>query len=175
MATGIWHASIPAIAREAGVSIPTVYRHFGTKDELFREVYPYTVQRARVGELLEPTSLADLGASTRSLFDRLEAFDDMARAAMASPAADTVRELTMDTRIATSRRMADVVAPQLSTENRERLSRLLIILSMSATLRMWRDRMGRSVDEAVDDVEWIVRSVIAGAEASTAPPRRQDR
>lgn len=175
MATGIANASIPAIAREAGVSIPTVYRHFRTKDELFREMYPYTVRRARVGELLEPTSLEDLGASTRSLFDRLEAFDDVARAAMASPAAAAVREATMDTRTAIARRMAETLAPQLSADDRARLSRLLVILSMSATLRMWRDHMDRSVDEAVADVEWIVRSVIAGADGSAARVRRRGR
>ena len=34
MAAGIGGLSIPAVAREAGVSIPTIYRHFGSKHGL---------------------------------------------------------------------------------------------------------------------------------------------
>jgi len=31
MAGGVGTLSIPDVAREAGVSVPTIYRHFGTK------------------------------------------------------------------------------------------------------------------------------------------------
>ena len=44
MASGLASLSIPAVAREAGVSVPTVYRHFGTKDDLLAAVYPHVAR-----------------------------------------------------------------------------------------------------------------------------------
>jgi hypothetical protein len=38
----------------------------------------------------------------------------------------------------------------------------MVLLSSSA-LRTWRDYLGSSVDEAADDVEWIVRAAVAAA------------
>jgi hypothetical protein len=44
------------------------------------------------------------------------------------------------------------------------LARVLIILSSSSAMRMWLDHLGSSVDEAADDVEWLIRAVIASTE-----------
>ena len=41
MGRGVASLSIPAVAREAGVSTPTVYRHFGTKHDLLDALYPH--------------------------------------------------------------------------------------------------------------------------------------
>jgi len=41
MAGGIASLSIPDVAREAGVAVPTVYYHFRTKDDLLEAVYPH--------------------------------------------------------------------------------------------------------------------------------------
>jgi AcrR family transcriptional regulator len=165
MATGIANASIPAIAREAGVSVPTVYRNFATKDELFRELYPYSLRRARMREPVAPTSLEDFGEALRPVFDWVDALDDMTRAALAGPAVEEVRHVTMDRRIATTRGIADTIAPQLSEPDRDHLARLLVVLAMSSTVRMLREHLGLSTDEAIAEVEWVVRSVITGAAA----------
>jgi AcrR family transcriptional regulator len=46
MADGVTAVSILAVAREAGTSVPTIYRHFGTKRELLAALYPYLERRA---------------------------------------------------------------------------------------------------------------------------------
>ena len=168
LASGIASVSIPAIAREAGVSIPTVYRIFGTKRGLLDAIYPYAVRRSRSGELKMPTSIEDFHDGVRVIFQRIDSFDDIDRAAIASPGAEDVRRATMDARIATARQIANTVAPELPADDRERLARLAILLTTSASARMLREHLGLSLDEAVDDVEWIMRSVIAGA-ARRAP------
>lgn len=163
MAAGIASVSVPAVAREAGVSIPTVYRHFGTKRELLESVYPHAVRRAGLAEVTLPTSLEEIRGGMLSLFNRVESFDDLARAAMASPASEEIRHLNVPERVTLTRQLADTIAPGLSVVDRDRIARLLVILSASASLRMWRDHLGVSVEEAADDVDWIVRSVVAGA------------
>lgn len=161
MADGIASVSIPAVAREAGVSVPTIYRHFATKRDLVAAVYPHLVRRAGLDRLPPPRSVDELRDGVRAYFDHVESFDDLARAAMASPASDEARRISMQDRLATFRQLADSIRPMPSESDRDRIARLLVILTASSALRMWRDHLDLSVDEAADDVDWVVRAAIA--------------
>ena len=163
IARGIASVSIPAVAREAGVSVPTVYRHFGTKRDLLAAVYPHAVKRAGLADLAPPRSIDELRDGVRAYFDQVDSFDDLARAAMASPASEEVRRLSIPDRLALTRRLADSIVPKLADSDRDRIARLLMVLLSSSALRTWRDYLGSSVDQAADDVEWIVRAAIAAA------------
>jgi len=163
MAAGLASLSIPAVAREAGVSVPTIYRHFATKGGLLAAVYPHVVRRAGLDQLVPPRSLDELRDGVRAYFDHVESFDDLARAAMASPASDEARRISMPDRLVMFRQLADSIVPKLSEVGRDRIARLLVILTASSALRMWRDHFGSSVDEAADDVDWVVRAAIAAA------------
>jgi AcrR family transcriptional regulator len=163
MARGVAFVSIPQVAREAGVSVPTVYRHFATKRDLLAAVYPHAVRRAGMDELVIPRSMDELRGQLRAFFARTDSFGDLARAAMASPASDEVRRLNIPDRVAIFRRVADSIEPRPSKADRDRIARLLVILTASSALRLWRDQLGSSVDEAADDVDWVLRAVIASA------------
>ena len=166
MARGVASVSIPAVAREAGVSVPTVYRHFGTKRDLLAAIFPYIVGRAALDELVPPRSIDELGHGVRALFERLDAAGDLARAASASPAADEVRRVDMPARKDFSRRLADSVVPKLTPMDRDRIARLLTILISASALRVWRDHLGSSVEEAADDIDWVIRAAIAASTRS---------
>ena len=163
MAAGLASLSIPAVAREAGVSVPTIYRHFGTKRDLLAAVYPHVVRRAGLDDLVAPRSMDELRDGVRALFDRLDSVDDLARAAMASPAAEEARRINMPDRFAMTRRLADSIVPKLPERDRDRIARLLVVLTTSSALRMWRDHLGSSVDEAADDVDSVVRAAVGAA------------
>ena len=163
MADGFASVSIPAVAREAGVSIPTVYRHFATKHDLLAAVYPHVIRRAGLDEAIIPGSMDELRQGLRAYFENTDSLGDLARAAMASPASDEVRRLDIPRRLAAFRRVADSIEPKPSEADRDRIARLLVILTASSALRMWRDQLGSSVDEAADDVDWVLRAVIASA------------
>ena len=169
MSGGLAYVSIPAVAREAGVSVPTVYRHFATKRDLLAAVYPHVVRNAGLDKLVPPRSMAELRDGVRGYFDRTESLDDLARAAMAGPASEEVRRLNIPERQSIFRALADSIEPKVSELDRDRIARLLMILTTSSSLRMWRDHLGLSVDEAADDVDWIVKAAI---EASTRRKRR---
>src|SRR5262245_56115388 len=113
MARGVASVSIPAVAREAGVSVPTVYRHFGTQQDLLSAVYVYVVRRAAPPEFAPPRNLDELRDGVQAMFQGLDSSDDLARAAMASPAAAEARRMGMPARLEIFRRMADVIAPHL--------------------------------------------------------------
>jgi AcrR family transcriptional regulator len=169
MARGIATLSMPAVAREAGVSVPTVYRHFATKPDLIAAIYPHVLRRASLGRPDPPRSLDELRGSLRAYFDHVESFDVVARAAQASPVADEMRRLTMPDRLAIFRRLTDSIQPPASDVVRDRIARLLVVLTQSSALRLWRDQFGTSIDEAADDIDWLVRAVFAEAARGTEP------
>jgi AcrR family transcriptional regulator len=163
MARGMTSVSIPAVAREAGVSVPTVYRHFATKPDLVAAVYPHSLQRAALTQPAAPRSIDELREGMRAYFEHVESYDDIARAAMASPASDETRQATMPYRLGVFRRVADSIEPKVAQADRDRIARLLVVLTASSSLRMWRDNLGSSVDEAVDDLNWLLNAAIAAA------------
>jgi AcrR family transcriptional regulator len=161
--------SIPAVAREAGVSVPTVYRHFGSKADLVGSVYPHLMRRAGIDHLVTPHTAEEFGHMVRTLWRKLDELGDEGRAVMVSPAAEEARRANMPSRIEASRRLITEVAPGASAADRERISRIMLILSSSAGLRAWLDYFGVTVDEAADDVDWTLRTLLA------ATDRRSDR
>jgi AcrR family transcriptional regulator len=163
MARGIATLSVPEVAREAGVSVPTVYRHFGTKRALLAAVYPHIARQAGLGQVAEPESVEDFREMVRSVFGRLSSMGDEARFAMSSPASEEARRTQMPARYAMSRRFAAGVMPAASEVDRDRLARVLIVLSSSSAMRLWLDHLGSSVDEAADDVDWLLRTVLAAS------------
>lgn len=168
MARGLASTSMPAVAREAGVSVPTVYRHFRTKHDLFAALYPHVVYRGAMTQLPLPDSLDGFGTGLRKQFASLEALGDAERAAMASPAGEEARRSNMPSRVARTRELADAIVPAGSTIDRERLTRLLVVLTGHAAFRTWRDHLGSTVDQAADDVEWAVRTLIGASTRSEA-------
>jgi AcrR family transcriptional regulator len=166
MARGVASVSIPAVAREAGVSVPTVYRHFGTKRDLLAAVFPHVVRRAGLDELAPPRSIDELGRGVRALFERIDSAGDLARAAAASPAAEEVRRVDMPARLEMSRRLADSIVPKLTPGDRDRIARLLTILISASALRVWRDHLGSTVDEAANDIDWVIRAAVAASTRS---------
>jgi len=166
MARGVASVSIPAVAREAGVSVPTVYRHFGTKRNLLAALFPHVVRRAGIDELIPPRSIDELRQGVRVLFDRIDSAGDLARAAMASPAAEEVRRVDMPARLEMSRRLADSIVPKLTPGDRDRIARLLTILISASALRVWRDHLGSTVEEAANDIDWVISAAIAASTRS---------
>ena len=164
MAKGLAGASIPAVAREAGVSVPTVYRHFGTKADLFAALYPHMVYHAASLQLLLPNSIADFRTGLRKHFERLDSMGEVERAAIASPAGQEARRANMPRRIARTRRLARSIVPEGSDVDLDRLTRLLVILTGTAAFRTWREDLGSSVEEAVDDIDWAMRILVAASE-----------
>ena len=165
MHTGLARLSMPAVAREAGVSVPTVYRNFRTKADLLAAMYPHAARRAGLDGVPDPAAVRDVKTAVHAVIKRLDALDDVSRAAFASPIADEVRHATMPSRYARIRRLSESIEPPLSAAALDRITRLLVVLISQSSLRTWRDHLGVSAEQAADDVDWILRAAIAAARA----------
>jgi hypothetical protein len=104
----------------------------------------------------------------RALFERIDSAGDLARAAAASPAADEVRRVDMPARLEMSRRLADSIVAKLTPGDRDRIARLLTILISASALRVWRDHLGSTVEEAANDIDWVISAAIAASTRSEA-------
>lgn len=167
MANGLADVTVPAVAREARVSVPTVYRHFATKRDLFAALQPHLQRHAGIDPSSVPTSIDGLRASLVSLLNGMDGLDDVMRAAHASPAAEEVRRVHAPNRFRLARRVVDGIAEQLPVADRDRIARLLVVMTASPALRMWRDDFGASVEEIADDIDRTIRAAIADAERET--------
>lgn len=163
MSTGLASLSVPAVAREAGVSVPTVYRHFATKADLLAQMYTHAARRAGLDRVPDPATVDDVRPVIRALVERLEVLGDVDRAAYASPIADEVRHATMPSRFGRMRRVVESVDPPLPAAELDRVTRLLVVLVSQSSLRSWRDHLGMSADQVADDVDWFLRAAIAAA------------
>lgn len=163
IARGLAEVTVPAVAREAGVSVPTVYRHFGTKRDLLAALQPHLQRRAGIDRIAPPTSIDGLRGTLVALIGGMEGLDDIARAALASPAGEEVRRIHAPNRFRLGRTIVDGIAPELPEADRDRVTRVLLVLTSSAALRMWRDQLGRSVEETAEEIDRAVRAVIASA------------
>jgi AcrR family transcriptional regulator len=164
LAKGLAEVTVPAVAREAGVSVPTVYRHFGTKRDLLAALQPHLQRRAGIDRIAPPDSIDGLRGTLESLIGGMEGLDDVSRAALASPAGEEIRRIHAPNRFRLGRTIVDGVAPDLPEADRDRVARLLLVLTTSSALRMWRDQLGRSVEQIADEIDRTVRAVIASAD-----------
>jgi hypothetical protein len=60
-----------------------------------------------------------------------------------------------------SRRFVAGVMPHATATEQDRLARVLLVLASSSAMRMWREQIGSSVDEAADDIDWVLRTIVA--------------
>ena len=67
MAHGLADLSIPEVAREAGVSVPTVYRYFRAKRELIEALGIYALQKLGAVHLQPPHNPEELIAAVKEL------------------------------------------------------------------------------------------------------------
>src|ERR1700694_3725358 len=155
MGKGVAGLSVPAVAAEAGVSVPTVYRHFQTKADLVAALAPYLSRKTGLMESPDVGS-DDLGAVARELYRRNEAMDAEVRAAMASQLGQEGRRRTMPDRVSLIRKAVAASVPGLTGSELDRLTRVLLILMSSATMRAFKDYLGMSAMDAAADVAWAV-------------------
>jgi AcrR family transcriptional regulator len=164
MSRGVAEVSIPAVAQEAGVSIPTVYRHFGSKRGLFAALNPYVVDKAGLRPDGPIDNLDQLLPKAKQIFRRGERLDATLRAAMATELGQQARRSGIPERREAWRHAIRGTAPDLAHADLERLTDLAVIFFSSAMLRAFKDYLGVGADDAADRVSWALRLMVEAAQ-----------
>ncbi len=160
---GVAGLSIPAVAREAGVSIPTIYRHFHNKQELVAALGGYLMQKMGVASMQQPRSLDDLLAFARYTFVKAEDMDEAVKIIAVSELGSQMRKNAMPLRIKMLEdALADELAP-LNEQERVRLRNMILILTSSAMIRAFKEYLDLSGEAAADTVEWAIHLLVRAA------------
>ncbi len=156
MAHGIAELSIPTVAREAGVSVPTVYRYFRTKRDLIEALGSYLVQKIGFGQVQPPHSPEELATMVKKLFVSYEGLDETLRAAAVSEFAYEARKEALPARLKIIEEALAPVRAKFNEMDWIRLRNIVLVLSSTATVRAFKDYLDLSGEEAADTVTWAM-------------------
>jgi AcrR family transcriptional regulator len=173
MASGITEVSIPAVAREAGVSIPTVYRYFRTKRELVEALPGYLFEKIGLRIEQPPHSPQELIAMVHDLFARLDGLDETIRAASISELSFQMRKGGLPARLQGIEMALAPVAKQFNEEDWQRLCRMVLILSSTSMVRVFNDYLGISAVETADIVSWAILTLTKASSSKSQIPEER--
>jgi AcrR family transcriptional regulator len=162
LAEGASALTVPAVAKEAGVAVPTVYRHFQSKEALESGVAEHV--RTLTGVKTEPSAAgAGLEQYLGSFKDIIERFEALPEGALVMLMADVGRRVPKEGAQACIDMVRDVIAPDiegLSAEDAERLTKVTAALCSSPATVAFR-RLGLGWDESISLISWVLRTLHA--------------
>lgn len=165
LAEGVDTLSVPAVAERAGVSVGTVYRHFGDKAGMLKALMPYTQTRSGIEIDSTPESLDEMRETVGQVFRHFENTDDLLRAAFASRIGREVRIKGSTERLQLMKEALQQLEPGLESNQLDHMAKLVLILTTSEAYQQWKDRLGLSPEEAADEVLWAIETLIKGIQS----------
>lgn len=147
-------ATIGAVAARSGITERTIYRHFDTRDDLMRAVWPR--MQERVGSSGFPASAAELIDRPRKLFPRFDKHAGLVRASINSCVGKSLRtSVNADRQSAMVACVADAF-PQLDKEAARRRAAVVQLLESADAWGVLKDfwefdgaEAGETVSEAI--------------------------
>jgi AcrR family transcriptional regulator len=170
---GIAELSIPLVAKEAGVSVPSVYRYFPTKRHLITALDEYAHQKGsftldEFGPMETPDDVVRIVPLT---FKRREAIESTLSAAMNSRLGYTMRRQEFAERAKHFSKALRPVAKHLSRKEQQWLTDVVFVLSSYSCVRAFRDYLDLDSEEAGKRVAWAIRLLTRGASSRDGTPK----
>jgi AcrR family transcriptional regulator len=162
--------SYATVAKQARVSVPTVYRHFPTRADLFRALVAREEASSTPIHELDPS---DLDAPLRSFFRRFDDPDDIVRKGRLSVMWELSRAGTVPRRRAGIEALVDARCPGLPEPERTYLVDTCVVLVSSATGEAFRGYLGLDGDGTADRVLFAIEALLASG-AATAKRRKKE-
>jgi AcrR family transcriptional regulator len=165
---GIAELSIPLIAKQARVSIPSVYRYFPTKRHLFAALDSYAQRKSGFSFAEFPPSRTpeELAKMIPSLFQRRESIEPTIAAALRTRLGYEIRRPHLVER---AKYFQTALGPAMKRLNRKEqawLTDVVFILTTFRCVQAFKDYLGLDTAEAADRVAWAIRVLARGAGAS---------
>ncbi|MFI1093779.1 TetR/AcrR family transcriptional regulator [Streptomyces sp. NPDC020917] len=152
------------VAAQAGVTVQTVLRVFGSKAELFRSALDEVLQEMRDG--LGRTEPGDVAGAVRTWFDHYEQFGDVVIANLVEEHDPAVAPVVRIGRERHRERVRTVLAPQLDgfpAGDRERVVDALVCMTDVYTWKLLRRDMQRPRPDAESTMLLMIDSVLGGS------------
>jgi AcrR family transcriptional regulator len=154
--------SMTAVAKRAGVSEPTVYRHFPTKRDLFAALARRQFQAVAAG--LAPASPDDLGQAVHTVFRRSAGMENTVRWTLAAPDPQRVPRPNVQNRLAMLRTALRDVLEDLDDDTAQLLLRTVVLLTSPMAWLYWNDYLGLEPATAADTAAWAIKTLAGAAQ-----------
>jgi AcrR family transcriptional regulator len=152
--------SMAAVAKQAGVSEPTLYRHFPTKRDLFAALAGYQFQTVTAG--LAPASIDDLADAVRTVFIRSAALENVIRWTLAATDPQRVPRTNVQARLAMLRAaLGDeaVLSDDADEDTAQFLLRTVLLLTSPMAWLYWKDYLGLEPADAAETASWAIKTL----------------
>lgn len=154
--------SMARVAEAAGVSEPTLYRHFANRETLMAAVSVWLHERMRPPRV--PESFSDAAASVLSLFEYFGEHADIVRASVVAGPHREIREHARQAREARIRALVEQHAPHLDARRVQALYALVRLLVRGETYVALTGEFGLSSDEAGEVTAFAIDTIARAVE-----------
>src|ERR1700737_3841931 len=158
------------VAARAGVSEPTVYRHFGSRDGLLEALA--SRQFRQITEGIEPTSVDDLARAVSTVFERATSSQDLIRWTLASPMAAGSGRAQRSGRPPMIAKTTEAAARGLSKGDHQNLELVLLVLPSPLVYLYLHDLAGIDHRRAADVASWAIMQLANSVQAENRGPAR---
>lgn len=158
--------TVEDVARRAGVSYASVYRHFPSREKLLEALYESFAPHAEAPVL--PASLGELTAFVRGLVRVWEANADLVRGGTVAMTALSVVPKTQRAHDDAIRQLVADAAPGLGPDKIRIRTAALRYLASSLAWTTLRSRFGLSADETAVALDWAIGSLVRAIARDTA-------
>jgi len=156
--------SMAAVAKRAGVSEPTLYRHFPTKRDLFAALAGYQFRTVAAG--LAPASVDELADAVRTVYQRSAAIENVVRWTLAATDPERVPRPNVEARLALLRGALGGAADGNDDGNDDTaryLLRAVLLLTSPMAWLYWSDYLGLDPAEAAATAGWAIKILAESA------------
>jgi AcrR family transcriptional regulator len=147
--------SMAAVAKQAGISEPTLYRHFPTKRDLFAALAGYQFRTVAAG--LAPASPDDLADAVRTVFLRSAAMENVVRWTLAATDPQRVPRPNVQARMDMLR--AALGDHTRSDDEAQFLLRAVLLLTSPMAWLYWKDYLGLDPADAAATAGWAIKTL----------------
>ena len=157
--------TIAGVARQAGVTERTVYRHFQTREDLIKAVWPRMGTRLGIPGL--PQTVEALLAAPGRIYPRFDAEAGAVRASMYSQAGREIRATANPARHQAMTSLVAQARPELNETARRRRAAVIQIIGSSHGWACFKDYWGMDTQEAARAAQEAI-AILLGVMPATA-------
>jgi len=158
--------TVRAVAKRANLAERTVFRYFADREEFLDGVAAALSERLRLPA--PPTSMAELLAAPRALYERFEDESSLTRAALHTDLFHRMRALHARPRTTAVRKLLDELAPRRTERERRIATANIRHYLQASTWHYYRFYFDFGLEDTIAAAETAIRDTLVGLKTGVA-------
>jgi AcrR family transcriptional regulator len=164
--------TIGEVAKVAGVTMRTIFRHFTTREELLSAFWRWQLEQTGGRMILGPNSVESLLKTMKEFFESLDGEENLIRAVISSPEGREIRKQANQVRLEKMLEFVDTIVPELPKRERHNMASGIVSVSSVLSWLFMRDNCGYDGKRAGEAAAQTVLFIIEAGQARAAQLRK---